>query len=299
MPDRAPLSPREWGAILAIVLIWGVNNAAAIVATDALSPMLVGGLRFALGALCLVWFVRPPFPEPRRLALLILCGGPLHFGLVYWGFALADDLSPYAVSLQLWIPFVAVLSWLMLGERLGRAGLAGLVIAFAGVAYMTLDGGALRDWDAILVGCASSLAWAMAAVLARQSSGVSPLKMQGLISVFAAPTLMAGGLLVQPDGLIRAAGAGPLVWAALLWAGVVSSVVATGLMFWLVQRREAGRVTPYFLATPLVSGVIGVTLLGDTLTPQVVVGGLATLAGVGIVAVAERRRAPAAVSEPA
>jgi O-acetylserine/cysteine efflux transporter len=140
----------------------------------------------------------------------------------------------------------------------------------------------------------------MAAVLARQLTGVPPLKMQGIISLFAAPSLTAAALTLQPDGLQRAVEAPALVWAALLWAGVVSTVVATGLMFWLVQRREAGRVTPYFLATPLVSGLIGVTLLGDTLTPQVVIGGLATLAGVAVVAVGERRGvAPGAISEPA
>ena len=38
-----------------------------------------------------------------------------------------------------------------------------------------------------------------------------------------------------------------------LVAVVVSSVAATSMVFWLVQRREAGRVTPYLLATPVVS----------------------------------------------
>ena len=48
--------------------------------------------------------------------------------------------------------------------------------------------------------------------------------------------------------------------------------------------------------TPLVSGVIGVTLLGDVLTPPILIGGAATLAGVAIVALAERRRKLAALA---
>lgn len=293
------LSPVEWGAIALVVLIWGVNNAAAKVLTETLDPVLVGGIRFAIGTACLLPFLRPPFPPARQLFWLVLCGGPLHFALVYWGFQLADNLSAYAVVLQMWIPFVALLAWVLLGERLGRAELAGMAVAFAGVAFMALDGGAVGDWQSVLVGTAASVFWAAAVVLARRTVALPPLKMQGIISVFAAPVMLAGGLWRQPDGLRVVAESPPLIWAALLWAGVVSTVIATGLVFWLVQGREAGRVTPYFLVTPLVSGWIGVAFLGDVLTPAIWIGGTATLAGVGVVALAERRRAVAALNDPA
>lgn len=298
MPERSPFSVAEWAAIAAIIVIWGVNNAAAKLMTEALSPILVGGLRFAISAVVLAAFVRPPFPDKRLLAALVLCGGPLHFALVYWGFALAEDLSPFAVSLQLWIPMVAVLSWMFLGERMPLAAIAGLAVAFGGVVFMTLDGPAASDLDAILVGALSSLFYAGAAVIARKIQGVPPLKLQGLISVVAAPALLLPALGAEPDGLMRAVEAGPAIWGMLAFAGVVSGVGASGLLLWLVQRREASRVTPYFLATPLVSCAIGVGLMGDVLTPQIVVGGLATLVGVMAVSLTERRLPPP-VSEPA
>jgi O-acetylserine/cysteine efflux transporter len=51
LSDR--LSPVELTAILAVVVIWGVNNAAAAVATDHIPPMAVVALRFVMAALCL------------------------------------------------------------------------------------------------------------------------------------------------------------------------------------------------------------------------------------------------------
>ena len=42
----SPLTGLEYLAILAIILTWGINNAAAKVATLYLPPMLMGGLRF-------------------------------------------------------------------------------------------------------------------------------------------------------------------------------------------------------------------------------------------------------------
>ena len=74
----------------------------------------------------------------------------------------------------------------------------------------------------------------------------------------------------------------------MAWAGILSSVVATSLVFWLVQRREAGRVTPYFLATPVVSVVIGWLFVGDVLTAQILTGAALTMGGVAVVALAER-----------
>ena len=78
------------------------------------------------------------------------------------------------------------------------------------------------------------------------------------------------------------------MWVCVLWAGLVSSVLATTMVFWLVQKREAGRVTPYLLATPVVSILIGWLFMGDVLTAQILTGAALTIGGVAVVALAER-----------
>ncbi|MFY8139681.1 MAG: EamA/RhaT family transporter, partial [Caulobacter sp.] len=73
--DRSAFSLAEWGAIGAILLVWGINNAAAKVATDALPPLLVGGLRFGVALIVLAPFLRPPFPPWKQiLPIILLCG---------------------------------------------------------------------------------------------------------------------------------------------------------------------------------------------------------------------------------
>lgn len=283
------LTPLEYAALAAIVVIWGVNNAAAKVATEVLPPLMVGALRFAMAGVCLAAFVRPPFPDWKKLAVLVIFGGPIHFGLVYLSFWLAEDLSPLAVSLQLWIPFTALFAWLLLKEPLPAATLWGLAVAFGGVVVMTADPHAFNDWDAIAVSALASAAWALATVQARRLPGVKPTKMQGLLSLVAAPTLFLGSAMFEGNPVEVVARATPLVWACIAFGALVSTVFATGLLFWLVQRREAGRVTPYLLTTPVVSCLIGVAFLGDVMTAQILIGGAATVLGVAAVALAERR----------
>ncbi|MGZ9101306.1 MAG: DMT family transporter [Brevundimonas sp.] len=289
-PDKphTPLSPVEILAIIAVVVIWGVNNAAAKLATETMPPLLVGALRFAIAAACLIPFVRRPFPNWKSLAIIVVLGGPIHYGLIYLAFWLANDVSPVSVAAQLWIPFTALFAFLLLREKLSRAALAGMAVAFVGVAWMTLDPHAIADWKAILVGIAASGAWAMTTVIARRTTSIPPLKMQGLLALVALPTLAFGSAMFEQGQWQAIQRADALVWACVVWAGLVSSVMATTLVFWLVQKREAGRVTPYLLATPVVSILIGWGFMGDVLTPQILTGAALTMGGVAIVALAER-----------
>ncbi len=288
--SNSPFSLAEWAAIWAIVVVWGVNNAGAKLATEALPPLLVGGVRFLVALVILLPFIKPPFPDWRGFLPVILIMGPIHFGLVYWGFALAHNLSLFSVSLQLWIPLTALYAWLILREAMPRLAIGGMVVAFAGVAFMTLDPRAAGDVKAVLVGLVASNFWALGTVLVRRLPPVRALKVQGCVSLAAAPILLISAFATEPHLGASAKAASPLVWASIVYAGAVSSVGATVALFWLVQRREAGRFSPYLLTTPLVSSALGVSFFGDVLTPRLIIGGLATLVGVALVALVERRR---------
>ncbi|KAK0351432.1 hypothetical protein LTR94_024978 [Friedmanniomyces endolithicus] len=292
-PADRPIRPHaltglEIGAILAIILVWGVNNAGAKLATESLPPLLVGAIRFGVASACLIAFVRPPFPDWKSLALIVIIGGPIQYGLAYTAYWLATDVSPVTVANQLWIPFTTLFAFFLLGERLSRAALVGMAVAFVGVAWMTLDRHALQDWRAIIVAIAAGAAWGLTTVVARRTTSIPPLKMQGLLALGAFPVMAFGSAAFEHGQWEAVKQATPMVWASLLWAGVVSSVLATTLLFWLVQRREAGRVTPYLLVTPVVSMLIGWGWMGDILTPQILVGSAIAMGGVALVALAER-----------
>jgi len=186
------------------------------------------------------------------------------------------------------VPFTALFAFLLLGEKLSRAALIGMGVAFLGVAWMTLDAHAIEDWKGVAVGVVAAGAWALTTVIARRTTSIPPLKMQGLLALVALPTLAFASAFFERGQVEALQRADALIWACLIWAGIVSSVLATTLVFWLVQKRPAGRVTPYLLATPVVSILIGWAWLGDVLTPQILTGAAMTLAGVGVVAIAER-----------
>jgi O-acetylserine/cysteine efflux transporter len=289
----SPLLPLEWAAIAGIVLVWGVNNIAAKYMTDHIPPIFMGGMRFAIALIFLFPFIKPPFPDPKRLLAILLLIGPLNAGLIYLGFSMIDSMSAFIVSLQLWVPFTALFAWLILGEVMVGLQLWGLAIAFGGIAWMTLSPGAQSDIPGILIGVVASICWALGTILVRQVPSIKPLKLQALTAVISAPLMFSVAFTTEKDIIPAVIAAPVMVWVSIAWAAILSTVGATALMFWLVQRREPGRIMPYFLLTPLVSSLISVLLLGEIVTWQVAMGGAATLAGVALVALSERRLAKA------
>jgi O-acetylserine/cysteine efflux transporter len=292
MSSNTPLTGLERLAIAGIILVWGLNNAAAKVATAELPPMMVGALRFGLALAFLFPFLKPPFPASRKLLAICLLSGPIHFGIIYIAFGMAKSLSPLVVATQLWIPFTALFAWKILGETMKPLAVAGLVVAFVGVAWMSLDPHGAADLPAIVLGVVASACWALATVFVRQTPGAKPLQVQALTAAVAAPVLLAMSFGFEDNVVERVKTAAPIAWACVAFAGVVSTIGASALLFWLVQRREAGRVTPYFLLTPLVSCTIGVVFMGDALSPQLVIGAAATMAGVALVALTAKKAAP-------
>jgi len=261
--------------------------------THYVPPIFMGGVRFAVALLFLFPFIKPPFPDPKRLLAILLLIGPLNAGLIYLGFSMVHSMSAFIVSLQLWVPFTALFAWLILGEAMAGLQLWGLAVAFGGIAWMTLSPGAQDDILGILVGVAASVCWALGTILVRQVPGIKPLKLQGLTAVLSAPLMISVAFATEKNIIPSVVAAPMMVWVCVVWAAVLSTVGATAMMFWLVQRREPGRIMPYFLMTPLVSAVISVLFMGEIITWQVAMGGAATLAGVALVALSERRLAKA------
>jgi O-acetylserine/cysteine efflux transporter len=206
---------------------------------------------------------------------------------------MVHSLSAFIVSLQLWVPFTALFAWVILREAMGGLQLIGLIVAFGGIAWMTLSPGAEGDLVGILVGVAASVCWALGTVLVRQMPGLKAFKLQGLTALISVPIMFGAAFMTEKNIVPTVMAAPPMVWVCLVWAAVLSTVGATAIMFWLVQRREPGRIMPYFLLTPLVSSAISVGLMGEVITWQVALGALATLAGVALVALSERQLAKA------
>jgi O-acetylserine/cysteine efflux transporter len=74
-----------------------------------------------------------------------------------------------------------------------------------------------------------------------------------------------------------------------LFTALVSSLIAHTGYYWLVRRYPVTSVSPLTTLSPVFGVAFGVLLYGDALSARILLGGLATLIGVTIIARREHR----------
>lgn len=277
--------------LLSIALIWGVNNIMAKIAVDALPAMMMAALRFVIVLAVLAIWLKPPPKGQRWLFFgMLMCVGPLHFAIQSIGLKLATDLPPMIVGMQLWAPASVVFAALLLGERVSPLRWTGVAIAFLGAASMNFDPAVLaQGWPLLLVSSASAL-YGLGSVLVRKlGGGLDPWATQAWVALAAAPTLSVASLTFERGHAEAAQAAHWSVWVFIAFGALASSVAANAFMFKLLQKYEVSRTTPFLLLTPVISFALAVLILHDRITVQILTGAAATLAGVALVALAERR----------
>jgi len=281
------MSPRDFSLMTLVCLLWAANTIVSklVIANLEAPPMFYAALRFAI-VLAVVWPWLRNAPRPLwRMILVGLCMGCGTFALTFFALKTASP-SAVAIVSQLGVPVTAVLSWFLLGERLDARRIAGTAMTLAGVVLVMWNPDGLHMSAGLLFVVASAVIGSFGAVLMKQIEGVKPLQFQawvGLTSVI--PTL--GYTLAFEGGQGAVIAADPWIFgAALLFSGLIASVLAHTLYYTLIQRYEATLVSPLTLMTPIFTIALGVIFTGDVVDLRMALG--AALAMVGVLVIAFR-----------
>lgn len=289
------MTPASLAAALVVVVIWRLNFVAAKVGVSAIPPLLFTGLRLACVALCLAPFFRPSRSQLGGVLAISSLLGVGHFGILFVGMR-GIDAATAAIAIQLTVPFSALLAALFLSDRLGwRRGL-GMALAFAGVALLAGEP-SLPDAAPLLLVVAAAMTWAVANVVIKRMDGISPLALNGWMSLFAAPQLLLLSYLFETGQGAALAEAGWRGYAALAFTVIGASIIAYSLWYHLIARYDLNQIVPLTLLSPMIGVASGVLVLGEPFGWQKAVGGLLTMLGVGIIQWRELRRRKA-VSPP-
>jgi drug/metabolite transporter (DMT)-like permease len=283
-PSRASLV--GWLSALVTVTIWAfwvVGTRHAV--TNNLPPAAVGLLRFGVPALLLapvLWKVGL-FPKELTFAtgLGLFGAGAPFFLIVAMGmqFAPAAEIGPLLPGTM---PlFVAVIGWLVFGERLERVRILGFgliligIVCIGGYGVLYAGNGAWRGHVLLLAG---ACLWGIYTHAYRRS-GLSALQAAALIGFwsflllipFGAPSLVSA----FRNGL-----AGPIVLQALL-QGFLSGLVGIVLYGIAVNRLGASRAAAVSPLAIVMAALIAIPALGEIPGPAALIG--IVLATMGVV----------------
>ncbi len=287
--------------LLTICLLWAGNFVVAAFAVRIFEPVSFAVLRFVLVLVLLLPFLRLP-PRDQWLTLLSCCltMGAIHFALIFLALGRSEDVSSIALLMQIYVPLSTLLAVLALGERIGWRTTSGILISFAGVLVMGLDPLVLAQIDVMLLVLASALALATGTVLMRRLKGVGVFNFQAWNALLSIVPL---GLLVlwleSPSQIIEVTRRQSEAWLLVGYSAIAASIIGHGGFYWLLQRHEVNKITPYLLLVPILAVILGVVLWGDRPGPRLLIGGGLVLAGVLWITLRARwRRRPTADNPP-
>jgi drug/metabolite transporter (DMT)-like permease len=286
--------------------MWGWTFVATKILVEELGPVEIFALRLAIGLPVLggiLLLKRVPLRFVRADAAPLFLGGAiftLHV-LVQIGGLVTTTATNTGWLVSVSPLALAVLSFLLLRERIGWGGVAGIAVASVGI-LLLVSNGRLTDlaWlqnkgDWLVL--ASAHTWALYTVVTRDLvRRRPPLAVTfGIMLIAAVFTAM---LFVVSGDLGRARTLSPRGIAALLYLAIPGQ--ALGHWFWQegVAQLGAARAGLYLYLEPLATLALAVPLLGEPLGPFTALGGALVLAGVWV-GQREQRPASTSASEPA
>ncbi|MCC7265850.1 MAG: DMT family transporter [Caulobacteraceae bacterium] len=276
---------RDFLLLVMVCLLWAGNNIVSKLVVDnlAVPPMFYAAARFAVVMLATFWWLRPiPRPLWRMVVVAMLMGGG-NFALVFIGFKTASP-SMAAIVLQLGVPITTLPSVLMLGEKIRwRRGL-GIALTLAGALVVIWNPHGLAMSSGLFFIVAATFAGSLGAVMMKQMEGIRPLRFQAWVGFCSFWPLLALSAGLERDGWGHALQAGWPFWAAVVFSGLVVSVIGHTAYYLLIQRYEANLISPLTLMTPLATIGLGILITHDHFDLRMGVGAALALIGVLIVA---------------
>lgn len=268
----------SYGPTGLFVLLWSSGALFARWGLDYASPFAFLLLRFALALAVLLALSRQWRPAPGTWGLVAATGALMIGGYsVFYLLALQAGVTPGVLATTLGVQPVLTLLWAERGFSAPR--LAGLAVALGGLVLVVFDSVALSGlgWTGMLFALASLACVTTGAILQKRSAQ-APLQVLPL--QYAVSLLLCVAFLPWQPLQVRWE---PQLWVCVAWLGVVISVVATLLLYRLIQRGNLVNVTSLFYLVPAGTAVLDWLFLGNRLAPLALAGMAAIVLGLVLV----------------
>ena len=268
------MTPREWGLLILLSFIWGGAFFLAAFSLREVNFYALTFLRVFIAALTLgllALFLRASFPkgagEWSRLALLSLFSTAMPFTLLYW--AQTHIASGLAAILNAMTPIFTILIAHIFtqDERMDARRFMGVLAGIAGVAVIVgpsaighVGSNAWAEAAVLGAGCC----YAIAGVYGRRFKGQSPVTLSFAQMVFASAVLLPVMLMSGP--VLHVEAPSLTVIAAVIALGALSTGLAFVMFFRILASAGATNAALVTLLVPVSAILLGVMILGESIT---------------------------------
>jgi len=259
-----------------IVLAWGSAWPIYKVALQFSPPLLFAGIRSLFGGILFSLFLLPQWRHLRwKQSWPVFAISAFFNTVVFLGVqSIGLQYLPaglYSVIVYLQPVLVVILAWAWLKEMLTAMKIVGILIGFAGVVFVSLDG---ISGNISLLGVAFAIitgaGWAVGTMYVKKTKDlVHGLWLVAIQNLIGGVVMFAGGFLTEDVSRIQ--------WntpfaLCLLFGGFIGVTAAPSVYFKLMNSGESSKVSSYTFLVPMTSVLIGTICLNEPLTLSLLAG---------------------------
>lgn len=283
--------------LIFITMLWGGTFLLVHNVMTVSGPMFFVGLRFAAAALfvgmvsarALGGLTLTELKAGMLIGVTIMLG----YGLQTMGLQTISS-SQSAFITALYVPFVPLLQWVVLGRRPGLMPSIGIGIAFVGLMLLAgPDSGSLHMSEGEVVTLVSAIAIAAEIILISRFAGQVDVRRVTVVQLATASVLAF--LMVVPTQE-RIPDFSWLLLASAVGLGAMSAVIQVA-MNWAQKSVSPTRATLIYAGEPVWAGLVG-RVAGERLPGVALLGGLLIVIAVVVSELKVRRTQPQNEREP-
>ncbi len=290
-----PNKPSRWLVVLAfaaIYFIWGSAYVGIHFAIETLPPLFMTGVRFLVaGGVLIVWARLRGAPAPKliewRSALII---GFLLFmvqnGSIVWAVGHGVPSGIVAV-LTASIPlFMVLLAWSRPGGSFpGLTVIGGVLLGLFGIILLVSPSGTtslnLVGVGAVLIG---SFCWAYGSLYSKRAPLPKSINLSTGMQLFCGGVFqMIASILTGDAATLNPAGVSALSVMAVVYLGLISSVIGFSAYTWLLRVESPARVSTYAYVNPVVAVSLGWLLASEPVTLRTMIASAIIITSVVII----------------
>ena len=264
---------------LIVPITWGFGYALTKIGMDQFTPLLLMSLRFGIVGLILVWFTKPPWGFMRELFIIAFIGSTFQYGFTYYGLK-GIDVSTASILVQLEGPILALLSTLILKERLGWPRALGMGLAFTGVIVIAGEPRLRDSLDSVALVITGAVFWAIAQIMISHLKSLSGITILAWIAIIATPQMLLISLLIEEGQWESIKTANLIDWSIVFYLSFIMTVIGYSVWYHLLRTCDVSKLSPFLMLLPVTSIIAGIVLLNEQFTLTMGIGGLLVMTGV-------------------
>lgn len=292
--------------LLLMTIIWGANFSAIKYSLEDFLPLSFNGLRFALASLTLLTIalasginLKVSRGDGWRLFGLGLLANAIYQSVFITG--MAHTRTGNAALIVATSPlFIAVISRIRKQEYFTRRGLAGLMLALAGIVMVILSGQTVVQFGETIVGdcllVVSTVCWSLYTVWAKRLVNLyGAMKATTIMMIMGTPVFLvicAPSLIKQDWTRVRTES-----WAGMIYSALFAIALAHFIWNYAVRKIGSTRTAIYSNVTPVTAMIIAWIALGERPTAGQITGAAVIFLGLYMVRGGMRAVAPREESE--